>query len=835
MKIYVDDIEKKEEGNIENNIIENRTSENKMYNFKKFVREDSKNAKIKFNCKEIEGHAYININGLIDIPANGEAFFDILSYQNFEIKLVLSAKSKIQLKNIDIIFDDGENLQFEQKEKIIVIVPDYKTEFCNCNDYIHKLNKEYMKNGIRIQVAAINSNNWNELKYKIDDIEIIKGGYSTLKEILIYEDYKILIAYSINEELLQIFEGYTNPEQQLILKIESNELLPRFNMTNYKRPYFVEKNIIEKENAINKKEELIRKFAQKENIIWTFESDRLMNYYMRLYDFKNAILIKHSVDKKGISDVKDNNGKIAIIKNFDNIASNKVDECILTILELAKRECFSNLSFDIYGEGNNFETLVEPVKKFKNVKIHKDKIIEKDKILKETYIYLNPSMYDMSDLEMETVISNNCYIVTTPFNIQYEDFKDSIYQEENFIGMANKIEQLVISKSNKVNREKYEIDLTNRYNQEIELIEKLMLREYTDMEYRKSEKPILTITIPSYNVEKYLTKCLSSLIYQRNVNKLEILVINDGSKDKTREIALKFEKKTNGIVNLVDKENAGHGSGVNMGMRLAKGKYFKILDSDDWINGENLAQLIDIMEKSNSDLILTKVDREYVPTGNLEVIINYNKLYEGIVYNFDDLLYSSYGFYTNPLFASCNYKTEKLREAKFEITEKKLYADHEFDAFALKCIDTVEYCSLEIYMYLIGREGQSVSSDVWKKRYKDHQNAIFTMLDKLENDKNFKQCRKEFIYKVNVTAMVIQQLNTMLDLNKTNEIKQFIERLAQYKEAYDIVKQRILEIGPCPMIKDMLLNKKKSKIKRAIKEILPYCLVIKLKEKGIIL
>lgn len=829
MEFEISDVDEK----LTNGIIKNDTLNEKIYNLKNKMIENEKSIKVKFNCKVKSGYAYININNLIDIPAEGEAIFGVIPEQKINIKLVLGAKTEIEFSNIVIETKHNDSFNFAKKEETLVIISDYPTCFCNKNDYVHELNKKYVKNGLKMQVASINNNNWYELKYEIDNVEVIRGNYNTLKELLIDQIYKNIIVYSVDENILKIFNGYTNPEQKLIFKIKGNELLTCFNNSNYRIPYFVGE-YEDNQFAIKNKKDVIDRYSKMENVTWIFQSQRLEKHYKKIYNFKNTYIFTEKTMDYEENKNHEKENKIVIIKNFDNIAFNKVDECVLTILELSKRNGFDKLKFEIYGDGVYMDKLLEPIKKFKNVKINRQKNIDKNKIFNDALIYFNPGILDMSDAEIDMALANKCYIVTSNANIKYEKNENVIFETQDFVEMADKIIQIVDKKTENDFKEKTIIQ-NDESLQEIELVRKLVKIKYNDMKYEKSKNPVLTIAIPSYNVEKYLTKCLSSLIYQKNINKMEILVINDGSKDGTRDIALKFEKKTQGIVKLIDKENGGHGSGVNMGMKLAKGKYFKILDSDDWIDSENLEILIDKMEKSDADLILTNVCKEFVPVADLDVIIKYVKLHEGKTYRFEDLMLGTYGFSTNPLFAACSYKTEKLRQANFAITEKKLYADHEFDAFALKCIETIEYYPLNIYMYLIGRNGQSVSIDVWRKKYKDHQSAIFTMLDKLEQDIEFKKCKKEFIYRLNVTAMVVQQINTMLELNKKGEVRQFIKKLSEYSEAYSIVKTRMLEFELCPFVKNLLLNKRKSRVKGAIKEMLPYCIVIKLKKKGIIL
>ena len=108
---------------------------------------------------------------------------------------------------------------------------------------------------------------------------------------------------------------------------------------------------------------------------------------------------------------------------------------------------------------------------------------------------------------------------------------------------------------------------------------------------------LLSIAIPCYNSEAYMEKCIDSLLV--GGEDVEILIVNDGSSDRTAEIADSYERKYPTIVKAIHQENGGHGEAVNAGIRNATGLYFKVVDSDDWVNAEAYAQIL----KTLSDLI----------------------------------------------------------------------------------------------------------------------------------------------------------------------------------------------------------------------------------------
>ena len=114
---------------------------------------------------------------------------------------------------------------------------------------------------------------------------------------------------------------------------------------------------------------------------------------------------------------------------------------------------------------------------------------------------------------------------------------------------------------------------------------------------------ILTITVPAYNAEKYLDRCLQSFLVPEILDALEVLVINDGSRDSTSDIASRYVNQYPDTFHLINKKNGGHGSGINCGIAHATGKYFKIVDADDWLNTEVLAQYIGLLRTVDTDIV----------------------------------------------------------------------------------------------------------------------------------------------------------------------------------------------------------------------------------------
>ena len=135
---------------------------------------------------------------------------------------------------------------------------------------------------------------------------------------------------------------------------------------------------------------------------------------------------------------------------------------------------------------------------------------------------------------------------------------------------------------------------------------------------------ILSVVIPTYNMEKYLKICLDSFIYDDKAHDLEVLIVNDGSKDNSLKIAQEYETKYPNIFKVIDKENGGHGSTINAGLKVATGKYFKAVDADDWVDTKELAKLLDYLKTADVDCVLTDFTFFY-ETNNSTKLIQWNE------------------------------------------------------------------------------------------------------------------------------------------------------------------------------------------------------------------
>lgn len=222
------------------------------------------------------------------------------------------------------------------------------------------------------------------------------------------------------------------------------------------------------------------------------------------------------------------------------------------------------------------------------------------------------------------------------------------------------------------------------------------------------ENKILSIVIPTYNMEAYLPRCLESLLGTCEILKdLQVLVVNDGSKDGSSKIAHEFESKYPDTIDVIDKENGNYGSCVNVGLKNATGKYFRILDADDCVNNEGLVRLVSQLRYVDADAIFT--DFEIITEGKSNGVVyktNVNTL--GTVLDIENVellnLHPQYDFAMHKI----TYRTSLLKEIGFRQTEGISYTDTEYVYYPFEYVNNVIVYDFVLYKYFVGREGQTI-------------------------------------------------------------------------------------------------------------------------------
>ena len=215
---------------------------------------------------------------------------------------------------------------------------------------------------------------------------------------------------------------------------------------------------------------------------------------------------------------------------------------------------------------------------------------------------------------------------------------------------------------------------------------------------------ILTVVIPSYNTDAYIEECMPSFLDEKILGDVEILIINDGSKDNTASLAEKYAEKYPDTIRVITKENGGHGSVINRGIEEAKGKYFKVVDGDDWVITENFVKLVENLKQIEVDLVLNPYVKHHIIRKTESIEESQIKDY-GVVKQFDEVAKE-----LNPLeLHRITFRTSILKDNQIKMQEKCYYEDSEYDLYPTPYINTVVFYEEPVYVYRIGSPTQSVN------------------------------------------------------------------------------------------------------------------------------
>lgn len=293
---------------------------------------------------------------------------------------------------------------------------------------------------------------------------------------------------------------------------------------------------------------------------------------------------------------------------------------------------------------------------------------------------------------------------------------------------------------------------------------------------------LLTIVIPTYNMELYLNRCLDSLVLLANkemFKMLQVLVINDGSKDNSLGIAKKYEEKYPTIFTVIDKENGNYGSCVNKGLELAKGKYFRILDADDWVVTDQLEKFILQLEKVEADLVLTNYS--FVSQNGKQLVsmreASYGKEY--MIDNFDfhtthnDMMFRMH---------AVTYKTSLLKNINLKLQSGISYTDAEYCYYPFVKASTMMFLNLDLYQYFIGREGQTVSKESMIKNFNHFYLVGIRMLKDYLSMNSYSPNKKETLihfianslFGIYAVCLVLSKKVSSEQMNKLKEVNALV-------------------------------------------------------------
>lgn len=245
--------------------------------------------------------------------------------------------------------------------------------------------------------------------------------------------------------------------------------------------------------------------------------------------------------------------------------------------------------------------------------------------------------------------------------------------------------------------------------------------------------PILTLVVPCYNSADYMARCVDSLLAPAATD-VEIIIVNDGSSDRTGAIADEYAAAYPGVVRVIHKENGGHGSTINAGLARAAGAYFKVVDSDDWLNVEayrEVLALLRAMVRRGEDLDLLITNFVYEKQGKrVKRVVDYrHALPRGRVFGWNQV--RSFRTWQYMLMHAMVYRTELLRDCGLSVPEHSFYVDNYFAFVPLPQVKRLSYLDVDLYRYFIGRQDQSVNEEVMIRRIDQQLRINLLMIESL--------------------------------------------------------------------------------------------------------
>ena len=254
----------------------------------------------------------------------------------------------------------------------------------------------------------------------------------------------------------------------------------------------------------------------------------------------------------------------------------------------------------------------------------------------------------------------------------------------------------------------------------------------------------LTLVVPCYNSQAYMRKCIDTLLH--GGEDVEIIIVDDGSTDETGKIADEYKEKYPSIVKVIHKENGGHGSGINAGLDNATGLYFKVVDSDDWL------------DVSSYQTYLNKIKENYEKHLDIDVYFT-NFVYENVTLNEQYEMDYSHRFPVNKIFSwnevhhfktgqyvlmhAMTYSLNLLKRSKIRLLEKTFYVDNIFAFKPLAFVSKMYFMKLPLYRYFIGRSDQSVNLHNMASRYDQQLRVMRELCINMFTLDDFKKMQKK--------------------------------------------------------------------------------------------
>ncbi len=307
---------------------------------------------------------------------------------------------------------------------------------------------------------------------------------------------------------------------------------------------------------------------------------------------------------------------------------------------------------------------------------------------------------------------------------------------------------------------------------------------------------LLSVAIPCYNSAAYMKHAIETLL--TGGNDVEIIIVDDGSVDDTAKIAGQYAARYPEIIKAIHQENGGHGEAVNTGLLHANGLYFKVVDSDDWVNEAALRKVLDklrelVVDGQSPDLMLANYVYEK-PSINKHKVMDYKTaLPQDRIFTWNDIMFFKQS--QQIIMHAAIYRTKLLKDCELKLPKHTFYVDNIFVYHPLPYVKTMYYLDVNLYRYFIGRDDQSVNEKNMIKRIDQQIHITKIMIDDtdvilIKNKKLRSYMIKYLCMMMTVSSVYLIKENTQESLAKKQELWDYLEK--SNKKLYHKINNRFL-------------------------------------------
>lgn len=818
-------------------VVTNNSDTDQLVRICNYVKCNKKGRFLNFVSKGVlENGECTFIIGVSPIPLNSTVEVPLSSINIYSIFLKLKPNTKLVLNRLE--YSLAQQSIFEQRTSesdTLIISPGYPQSYNLYSfGFVHTSTKGYTQTGMKVDIFCENLWHYN-FEYEFDGVKVLYNSLSFLKGLLHRSSYKRVIIHFLDEKLLDLINSvllyYGIPIYVFIHGAEVLYNQQRVMCTRYDGSH----NLFFDNKKIIRMDYMYHKLANS-NVNWLFVSKWLKDEAERLIGvkFTNSYIIPNGLDTRIFPyqpKRAENRLNIFTLRKFEDINKYSLDIVIKTILVLQHKDFFDKLTFYIYGDGPLFDKFSQMLP-YANVKFNRGFFTHKQisGLHKNCGIVFHPTRLDaMGCSSLEAVcsglvlISSNTTAIPEFISPEYGTLSNDI---ENPISYAEIIERLYFSSdrflelSSKMSRE-----ISEKYSRDIILKQELAL--FANETGFVLEQPletnidhkILSICIPVYNIERYLIRCLNSILSCKDKHLLEIIIVNDGSTDNSSQVIDDYYQRFPHIIKVITQENQGHGSAVIAGLRSATAKYFRIIDGDDWVDPIALNELLQYLRFIEVDLVLTNYSVDHISNPNIYPNLIYNNLPEQKKLDIESIKFTDVW---GPILSTSTVKTTILQESQCNLPTKCCYVDMLYNARVIAAVQTLIYLNLPIYKYFIGRAEQSISAGTFVSKYQDHEKVILEIMGILQNPA-LSSAKKALIRNHLLLPMLGRQIFLFISMRSLKKMLKFLKQFklqnakSEYKVHFSITNYVFKNV-----ITSRLLSLVKKLLKNAL--LLPYSL-----------